>query len=546
MQLSATQLFEIYDATKQLVNDTDEKIIHSKFQSVMDVFEDKRNDFNLKIMVYGVYNSGKSTLINSLLGENKAATADIPLTAKIEKYRWNNYVIYDTPGVDAPKDHETVTLEHLKKVDGIIFVVNPSGAAEEEKTLKILVDLLVDKKKVFLVFNEKQPLSEEDFVCLKNAIRERIQVIAEKKELQDILEDIPIFKINAARALKGRIESHDGLINKSGFPELINGLNGFLESFTDHDVCQRLSKVLSGFIQEVVTILNQKSQSTIIDGYNELLVSISTESQESRSRLKKLIERDKLSIYPRIKQTLLKDPQNSETEINQIFEKSLMSLNHEFQQEAQHLEILLQGKIDTLQKIMVENQFNQSIDINIQPEEEVLLTSDKGPSLVSSDNINHAFQAVQKFTKPEHIVQGLAVIKDWMPSLMKGIGPKTMEKWAGAAVGKWIPYVGTAVTVLTSVWTMFSKDSEEERLQQQIEEQKKAKERYMAQINDYALDISYSFESAANEMIFPSYNQWINELIQKIKDTLGEMTVQDKNNQDVLLAFEELNIKLND
>ncbi|WP_352256095.1 hypothetical protein, partial [Pseudoalteromonas sp. 19-MNA-CIBAN-0066] len=71
-----------------------------------------------------------------------------------------------------------MTQAQMMLADAVIFVVNPSGAAEEEKTLGKLIDLIYKRKKVFLVFNEKSPLSQEDFIRLKNDTRARIQSLA--------------------------------------------------------------------------------------------------------------------------------------------------------------------------------------------------------------------------------------------------------------------------------------------------------------------------------------------------------------------------------
>lgn len=120
-----------------------------KYKPIQVQFEDKCSHPDARIMVYGVYNAGKSTLINALVGEEVAATGDIPLTDRVDSYHWNNTVILDTPGVDAPLEHEQVTREQMLKADAIIFVVNPSGAAEEEKTFKVLIDILQARKQLF-------------------------------------------------------------------------------------------------------------------------------------------------------------------------------------------------------------------------------------------------------------------------------------------------------------------------------------------------------------------------------------------------------------
>ena len=67
-----------------------------------------------RIMVYGYYNAGKSTLLNALMGEVKAEMADRPLTAKVDEYEWNGYTLLDTPGIDAPIEHEDIANSELQ------------------------------------------------------------------------------------------------------------------------------------------------------------------------------------------------------------------------------------------------------------------------------------------------------------------------------------------------------------------------------------------------------------------------------------------------
>ena len=62
-----------------------------------------------KVMVYGIYNSGKSTLINALMRQEVAEMADRPMTNQISEFDRNEYVLVDSPGIDAPIAHEMVT-----------------------------------------------------------------------------------------------------------------------------------------------------------------------------------------------------------------------------------------------------------------------------------------------------------------------------------------------------------------------------------------------------------------------------------------------------
>ena len=82
----------------------------------------KVEDRALHVVVYGAYNAGKSTLINALLGEERARVGDIPTTDRVDAYDWNGYRLLDTPGVNAPIKHEQVTAEQLARIKAIVLV----------------------------------------------------------------------------------------------------------------------------------------------------------------------------------------------------------------------------------------------------------------------------------------------------------------------------------------------------------------------------------------------------------------------------------------
>ena len=73
-----------------------------------------------KVMVYGVYNAGKSTLINALAGKALARCDDIPTTDAVTAYSLGDIELLDTPGIDAPIEHEVISREQLEKSDVVV------------------------------------------------------------------------------------------------------------------------------------------------------------------------------------------------------------------------------------------------------------------------------------------------------------------------------------------------------------------------------------------------------------------------------------------
>ena len=95
-----------------------------------------------KVMVYGIYNSGKSTLINSLCREEVAETADRPMTAQIAEYDRGDYCLVDSPGVNAPIQHEIVTEDYVNKCHIILFVISSKGLFEDRANYEKLAKLI--------------------------------------------------------------------------------------------------------------------------------------------------------------------------------------------------------------------------------------------------------------------------------------------------------------------------------------------------------------------------------------------------------------------
>lgn len=509
MSIQAEILFQTYDKTAHFVQTN--QFETTEFQTVQTMFEDKRKKPDAHIMVYGVYNAGKSTLINALLGKVVAEIDDVPKTDSVSAYRWRQYDILDTPGVDAPIEHEQITDEEMLKADAVIFVVNPVGVAEELGTLSKLLELVKARKQVFLVFNEKQPLAIEDFQKLKDQTQSRLQELAAKSGLSNVLKDIPIVRVNAKSALKAKTENKSALLESSGFPEFEKRLTEFLQSISQDTIYVRLKNALVDFLSGSLNILKMRSQADMVKKYDDLLKNIERNKNQVRRNVRQEIARERNRIGDEVQRQLRRNvfgeenlsESDMEKCIQAAFEYSEEKVNNTLQNEVEALMQQLQVDIDNIQAEIPPSNFAmdniniQNID-NASPSMENVKSIAQNASQISPEMVTQTVEQLTKLAKPEYIVESLKLVKEYLPELMKGIGIKTMEKWAKAIMNK-LPYIGPMITGLFALKDIFTEDSQTTQMQQKIDEHNRQRERTMQQITDISNDIASRFENMMRE-----------------------------------------------
>lgn len=183
------------------------------------------DDHTLHILVYGAYNSGKSTLVNALLGEARARVGDVPTTDRIDSYGWEGYRLLDTPGVNAPIDHEKTTAAQLKRTNAVVLVIR-EGDQDARDVYDRLFEMMRDKKTVFVVLNNELGSDEEIAVSISR-IADILVRSGEQRGIDErSLRAVPIFPVNLYTAWNGRSRKQDKLTEHSGFGR-------FLDAFYD-------------------------------------------------------------------------------------------------------------------------------------------------------------------------------------------------------------------------------------------------------------------------------------------------------------------------
>ncbi len=169
-----------------------------------------------KVMVYGIYNSGKSTLINTLCGEEVAPVADRPMTDRISEYDRGDYTLVDSPGVDAPIEHERVTEQFLNKCHMILFVISTKGIFEDRDNYRRLAELIRKGIPFIIVLNDrggtvspewtqeqKKKAKEEHGQELKVIQYKVIQNLIKVSGDRNIADRYEVVILNAKKALNG-------------------------------------------------------------------------------------------------------------------------------------------------------------------------------------------------------------------------------------------------------------------------------------------------------------------------------------------------------
>ncbi|HYC42994.1 MAG TPA: ribosome biogenesis GTPase YlqF [Noviherbaspirillum sp.] len=124
----------------------------------------------LRMMIMGIPNVGKSTLMNALLKKRVAAVGDEPAVTKAQQrlYLGNNMVLVDTPGMLWPK------IEH--PTDGLMLAASHAvgvNALIEEEVATFLADLLLARYPQLVTARYGFPTDGIDGVAVIEGIAKR-------------------------------------------------------------------------------------------------------------------------------------------------------------------------------------------------------------------------------------------------------------------------------------------------------------------------------------------------------------------------------------
>lgn len=352
-----------------------------------------------KVMVYGIYNSGKSTLINSLCREEVAEMADRPMTDQIMKYDRGDYYLVDSPGVDAPIQHEIVTEEHINKCNVILFVISSKGLFEDRTNYIKLANLIKKDIPFIIVLNDRGCMIAKEWTDeqKKNAKFEHAQelkiiqykiidnLVRESND-RNITDKYEVIVLNAKKAWRGVEKDKPQLYETSGVEFLDKRITQLLTSDTTFNAIfkQPISN-MKECLNEVEKIITQTMSGNSSEDFSTKLHTLERKKDNIREDLRILIQQavqnhlDNLTnsyvngdadIYETIANTIFMDiDERYSAKLNEL----LVFVDHNFKElnlffdSMSNLTFISNGKIGS--KLSINNQ--EQKDNNSYGDEEI-------------------------------------------------------------------------------------------------------------------------------------------------------------------------------
>lgn len=451
-------LGKIEDIKKCMPGDPDVEELEKKVK-------EKLKEFRPYLMVYGIYNSGKSTLINALFGIDVAEVDDVPKTDKVQKYEIDGIIIYDTPGIDAPIEHEMVTEEHLKKSEAVLFVMSSDSSFEERKIYEKIMKILKQNKKVIIVLNNKSGVDYTEGQRMLNRIEENLVKVMDETGYK--AEGIESYFVNLKSALKAKKEGKQLLLEKSGMKTLEQAIiKAAIQS--KENILTTVEGLISNFINDKIESLSNQIEDVVLQEKEKLSVSVRKEKERVKYEAFALIEKKIIEMREKIRSMLLENADSYSLE--NYIRREILEMQNEISNKLQQSSDFLQGQIQlTVGKL---EELEKQLD---DEGSEIAKYAEEGLKVLKNKEI------AQKGIKG--LLLKLRELK--IPGI-KGKWEKTLTKWAG----KGAKVLGIAV----SAYEIYSSIKKQQEMENKLKEN-------MIRANSLAREITNEIENNLKSFI---------------------------------------------
>lgn len=233
-------------------------IVAAKMADIEKLYKEKIENTKPQIMFFGLYNAGKSSLLNELLRDDVAKVADVPTTDHVDYYNWRGYTIADTPGVGAPIEHEEVTNEAIRKADVVLFVMTNAGSFEKKENYVRMKDIVDAGKKVIIVINDKSDFLPQERYEEMMQVQQKIYDNMMALDIDNVKERFTILFVNAKLAHKGRTANKHLLWEKSQIAELESYILSEMKNSDDFAVIRHAIYEINQDVEAIVEAIREQ------------------------------------------------------------------------------------------------------------------------------------------------------------------------------------------------------------------------------------------------------------------------------------------------
>ncbi|MDI1292148.1 MAG: 50S ribosome-binding GTPase [Methylobacter sp.] len=200
-----------------------------------------------RIIVFGKYNHGKSTFLNSWLKQNLFKTGDTRVTTEVQAHKdeENNIIWVDTPGLDANIKDDEVAIYAIKEADIVLLVHDAVAGELDIKELDFIKESSITAKGKIKLLLTKIDQNEVNIFDIMRLI---------KNQVDDF--NIKIFPVSPIRYQK-YIDNQSAIWKaKSGFDALYIEIKG---SISNRDLLrkQEAKGLCNDLIQQLDTVKSE-------------------------------------------------------------------------------------------------------------------------------------------------------------------------------------------------------------------------------------------------------------------------------------------------
>lgn len=422
-------------------------------------------DYAPTLMFYGTYNSGKSTLLNALLDTNVAPTSDAPCTSEISSYKLGDYTVFDTPGIDAPQEHEKLSREHLQHCHAVAFVLSTHGQFDEKKVVQEIVEIYKNKKQLILILNNKAGLTLEsgDLGAIRTKLIENCISLSGDSNFSI---NVPLLLVNAKTAINARDKNSETLLSQSGIPDLERTLLQSLASVKHLQLLRVPLDLLEAAIEDMMRKLNEDPSEQGAALHDAIISKV----RDTRFETVQSATLDIRDLRNTLIQSVLKAIHNGQ-DLNDCAREYLELVQsrtaHRIKESGEKLGKQLQGE-DRLNQLMISYNTTGN-ELSPSLEEGVPFSL---PPMVQMQ----IRQFVTSEQSTEMVKQGLLTLRGLKVPRLKGKWERTLGRWSGnltKGAGVFLQFALFAFEIYSSYKAQEKYEAEKSRREQEIQESAK-------------------------------------------------------------------------